>query len=310
MQATLRATVRRFIPARVRPALRVVLRLPVVIDRWAKIRRRMSLRVARGAPHTILSHPLRPRLWDDYTLTVIACRLGLRITADPTAACAAAIHWRDATHRPPNPVLERLASSVPVINLWGNDISKTRVEEVMRQVFGYGLAVDPLTTAGPLIEKSDLNALHDARILVGPLPSRREGCVYQRLIGRRRGDFVEEFRIPVVGNRIPFVLLKYKRPPERLALSIRGTIAAAQSVLDETEIERLLAFSRGMGINFGELDVIRDDGDGRLHLLDANNTPSTRFAGFSPAGRQATIDQLAEAFEAAFLGGSNVASGR
>lgn len=309
MQATLRAALRRYIPAGVRRARRVVLRLPVVIDRWAKIRRRSSLRMARGAPHTILSHPLRPHLEDDYTLTLIACRLGLRITTDPTAACAAAIHWRDATHRPPNPVLERLASKLPVINLLANDISKTRVEEVMRQAFGYGLALDPLTTAGPLIEKSDRNALHDARVLAGPLPGRREGCVYQRLIGRRRGDFVEEFRIPVVGNRIPFVLLKYKRSAERLALSIRGTIVAPQSVLDDAEIDRLLAFSRGMGIDFGELDVIRDDGDGRIHLLDANNTPSAWFAGFTAADRQATIDLLAEAFEAAFLGGSNAASG-
>lgn len=309
MRAATRTFWRRFVPAGIRRARRVVLRLPTLVDRAVTLRRHRSLRAARGVAQTLLAHPLRPHLEDDYTLILIACRLGLRITTDPAAPCAAAIHWRDATHRPPNPLLEGRAASLPVINLRANDISKTRVEQVMRAVFGYGLAVDPLTTRGPLVEKSDLNGLHDARILTGPLPSRLEGRVYQRLIGQRcAGDCVEELRVPVMGDRIPFVLRKYKRLQDRLALSTRGTLAETEDVLDEREITRLIEFSRGMGVDFGELDVIRDDVTGRIHVLDANSTPAAWFAGFSPADRLATIDRLAEAFEAAFLGGP--ASGR
>ena len=29
-----------------------------------------------------------------------------------------------------------------------------------------------------------------------------------------------------------------------------------------------------MGIDYGELDILRDNNDGRIYIVDANNTPS------------------------------------
>lgn len=278
------------------------MRLPVAIGRKALQVSRRSARRSRGQPDTVLLHPFRPHIEDDYTVTLIACRLGLRLTTNTRAAFAAAIHWHDVTRRSPNAFLEDLAESMHVVNLHGNDISKTHVDTVMQDVFGYGLGVDPLTTRGPLLEKSDLNALHDGRIIKGPISALAAGRVYQRIVrGKLVGDVVEEIRVPVVGHRVPFVYLKYKRADDPLALSVRGTIAEPSTVLAEAEIAALIRFSRALGIDFGELDTMRDHADGRLYVFDANNTPCVRFTGVSAADRKATVERLAETFEAAFL---------
>jgi hypothetical protein len=302
MHDALRTWVRRLVPSSVRRARRVVVRLPEVVARTSRFRRERAARLAAGATRTLLAHPFRPRIEDDYTLTLIACRLGLRITTNPGAACTVAMHWHDTTRRPPNPVLQRLAATLPVINLEGNDISKTSVDAAMHAVFGYGLAVDPLRTAGDVLEKDDLNALHDGRILRGPLERRRPGRVYQAVVrGQEAGGFIEELRVPVVGDEVPFVYLKYKPVHAPLELSVRGTIVEPGGVLAPEELAGLVAVSRALGIDFGELDVIRHQADGRLYVLDANNTPAVRFTGVSAADRRATIDRLAEAFERVYL---------
>ncbi len=34
-----------------------------------------------------------------------------------------------------------------------------------------------------------------------------------------------------------------------------------------------IEFTQSIGLDFGELDVLRDIGDGRLYIVDAANTP-------------------------------------
>jgi hypothetical protein len=276
--------------------------LPHVLRRLAERLRKQAIRRRAGIPHSLLMHPFRPRVEDDYTVNLIACRLGLEFTTAPRKKLAAAMHWHDTTRRPRNPVLEDLALSMPVINLHGNDISKTRVDVAMREVFGYGLAVDPLTTYGPLVEKADANGLHDGQIVVGPLASTTPGRVYQRLIrGRHVAQLVEEIRVPIVGECVPFVYLKYKDPRDPLALSLCGTITEPSAVLEDWEVKALVQFARHMGMDFGELDIMRDVIDDRIYIFDANNTPCVRFVGVSAIDRRATVDRLAEAFDKAFL---------
>lgn len=273
-----------------------------MIWRSADRLRHRAIRRAKGSPDTLLLHPFRPHIEDDYSIILIACRLGLQFTTDPRRECAAAMHWHDTTHRPSNPVLEDIAASLPVINLRGNDIRKTRVDAVMRHVFGYGLAIDPVATSGPFVEKADANALHDGRVVHGPLAAPVAGRVYQRLIqGRCVGRLVEEIRVPVVGGQVPFVHLKYKKRDAPLALSVRGTITEPTAVLEGHEIASLLRFADAMGIDFGELDIMRDRSDGRIYVFDANNTPCVRFVGVSATDRRGTVDRLTAAFEHAFL---------
>ena len=60
------------------------------------------------------------------------------------------------------------------------DISKSTLDRHHREVFGYGLAVDPTAHAGPMLEKSEGNAVHDGREIQGP-PRPKPGPARQGL---------------------------------------------------------------------------------------------------------------------------------
>ena len=64
------------------------------------------------------------------------------------------------------------------------DISKTHVSRVFESVFGYSLAIDPLTYEGPAVCKSELNGTHDGKIVQCPIPAQEvePGSVYQRFV--------------------------------------------------------------------------------------------------------------------------------
>src|SRR5690606_21121685 len=59
--------------------------------------------------------------------------------------------------------------NVPVINGKCVDISKSLIGRLHQEAFGYSMAVDPRCHEGPMVVKSEVNAAHDGRIVVGPV---------------------------------------------------------------------------------------------------------------------------------------------
>ena len=68
--------------------------------------------------------------------------------------------------------------------------------------------------------------------------------------------------------------------------------------MSEAERSRLLAFSDALHMEYGELDVLRDRGDGRIYVVDANKTPSGPARGFETAQSVEALRALRPAFEA------------
>lgn len=99
--------------------------------------------------------------------------------------------------------------------------------------------------------------------------------MYQKLVDAPVGDgLVEDFRIPVVGQLIPFVYLTHRRVALRFESSAwRVRAFETQEVLAAEEVRLILLFCRRLGLDLGELDVLRDPRDGRLYILDTNPTP-------------------------------------
>jgi len=234
-----------------------------------------AFRMARaaGAPSvTILCYPEKPRTY--HTLYKLAHRLGWDITNDPTAKADIHMHFEDVTERALNDVLAALRASHRVINADCTDISKKRVNEVFEQVFGYALGVDPRTYEGPCVRKSDTNALHDGRIVACPAEP-MEGYVYQKLIDTNCGDGrVVDLRIPIFNDAIPFVLKRYKSDKDLFDVTIDAVYVPTGKVLSEEERAKVIAFSRAMGLDYGEIDALRDRSDGKLYIVDVNNTPA------------------------------------
>jgi len=156
------------------------------------------------------------------------------------------------------------------------DASKRRVQQVFAEVFGYALAVDPTTHVGPCVAKSDrINAAHDGRVVECPLADPDPDLAYERLIDNRADEgTVVDLRVPVLGGEIPFVYLKRRPVGARFANhNIAVSVVPTDEALSAEERDRIGAFCRAMGLDVGELDVLRDAGDGRIYVVDVNRTP-------------------------------------
>ncbi|MEL6860636.1 MAG: hypothetical protein AAGL11_02275 [Pseudomonadota bacterium] len=156
------------------------------------------------------------------------------------------------------------------------DISKTHVARVFKNVFGYALDVDPLTYHGPAVCKSDANGTHDGKIVECPISSKdvEEGAVYQRLINTATdGVRNEDLRTNVVKGTLPVVFHKYKTMEGRFGTSYLHTdVRQADEVFSKDEQSQIAAFCREMGLDFGCIDVLRDVNDGRIYIVDVNKT--------------------------------------
>lgn len=231
------------------------------------------LSLARKRPR-VLFYPDLPGV--SAVLYQVCLLLGCRITNDPKSRFDLALRWRDATRYTPDAALLALAEKAPVLNLGCLDIDKATIDQVFRQVFGYGSLVDPRTHQGACVRKSEENARHDGQVVQAPIPEPEAGYIYQRLIDNRiRDDCVLDLRVPVYRGRIPFAALWEKPLAKRFSTRIDEVrMVEASQVFSPEELERLLAFCERMGLDYGELDVLRDRTDGRLYVVDVNNTPT------------------------------------
>jgi hypothetical protein len=224
---------------------------------------------------------------------------GFRMTNNIDGRWDLAVRWKDATIYQPEPALTAVARSTPVVNINCNDISKSRVDALFAELFGYSSIVDPRSHAGPCVFKSERNGVHDGEIVECPVAHPREG-IYQVLIDNQVDDeYVLDIRVPIIGTTIPFVLLWHKPIDDRFGHWVsHQVIAAVDDVFSAGEQSRMLAFAQRMGLDYGDLDVLRDRATGRMYIIDANNTPDWERPALPDPGDD--VKQMAVVFSKVF----------
>jgi hypothetical protein len=247
-----------------------------------------------------------------HALFKILLFLGYKFTSNPQKSCDIAIKWWlafDGNPFAPVKVMPLIKGNknrrVTVLNSHCNDISKHMVNSTFEEVFGYRISVDPCKHNGKCVMKLNWNALHKGRIIECPIKSIDDDFVYQKLIrNETRDGFVEDMRVPVFGNKTPFVYLKYRsikdRFVDRVHTNTRATIAEVDDVLSKEEIDNIHRFCARIGMDYGEVDVLRDKGDGRIFIVDANNTPSGPPSPISDSEGKIAVLRLSKAFEETF----------
>ena len=66
------------------------------------------------------------------------------------------------------------------------------------------------------------------------------------------------------------------------------------------EVERLLEFCGAIGLDYGELDVLLDNGDGRIYVVDVNNP--RRTAVYLPdVDAEIALQQMVDVFTQVFV---------
>lgn len=224
---------------------------------------------------------------------------------DPNKPFDIVINWEDCTWRSHNKTLSDLINNYSCLNAQCRDISKKRVQSLFEEVFGYPLAVDPLTYRGECVMKSNENYAHDGEVIKCPVQKTNDDFVYQKLINNRFGNkFVEDIRIPFFKDKIPFVILKYRHFDNRFAGYFKSIMADVDKILSQDEIKNIIRYSQKIGLEYGELDALRDKNDGRIYIVDVNNTPaSPRY--FSLKEYWRVLKNMAESFEEIFASEKN-----
>jgi hypothetical protein len=193
------------------------------------------------------------------------------------------------------------------VNARCDDISKQRVGRVFEEVFGYQLDVDPTTYTGTMVRKSDLNAAHDGAVLVGPISEveyarHRESCVYSVHVNNVDGDLVDDLRVLWCDRVSP--MLDRKRRPAATRFAPGAEVVLHEPVADHCsadEVAKLDEFCRAFGLDYGELDCLRDRDSGRLYVVDVNKTPTRPFARLPEAYAVQALTSMAVEFAKGFL---------
>jgi hypothetical protein len=237
--------------------------------------------------------------------------LGIRITDDASVRVHAAMNWLNALDGSPFlphvPVLVDLFHSESggcVLNADCRDVSKKQVSAVFEKIFGYALAVNPQTFEGRCVMKSDWNGLHVGTILECPVPVPNPEFVYQKLIDNEvENGIVEDIRVPIMKGTIPFVYIKRRAIDHRLVdrkhTAKNAMIRDPSDYLSREERENILRFCDSLGLDYGEIDVLRDREDGRIYIVDVNNNPAGPPEALNQQDANLAVIRLAKAFEEA-----------
>ena len=265
----------------------------------------------RPGPWPVYFYPERPH---PYTVCFRTLhRLGISPQQSwPTPQAPGLVFmWKDDTFMSPptTEAMNRARGSV-LINDKCLDISKARVDTIHQQVLGYSLAVDPSTYTGRMVVKSNLNGEHDGQEVMGPVSDVLSGAVYQRvvdnhpatvpaaLVGR---DVVCDIRIAIFGGQAGFAYLKY-RPVDSRFSNTNSLVELVQlhDVLSPQEVAQIENYCHAFGLDYGEIDVVRDAHDSRIYILDINKTPLGPPNGLPEAKRQEALQMYCQAFSAWF----------
>jgi hypothetical protein len=248
---------------------------------------------------TLLVHPHYPSRGS--TIYKVAKELGLNVSNKPSSSVVLAVYWEYLTFREEYHLLEN-QRKWKVVNLHSRDISKKYVDEVFESIFGYCTTIDPLTYTGKIVRKNDINATHDGVVLQGPLNESDPAFIYQILIDNTEEDVLVDIRVPVVGGLIDFVYLKHRPAVEQFyGKAVKSRIKSPEELLSKKEIELLNTFCKKLQLDYGELDVLRDNQSGKIYVVDVNNTSQGPPPSMLPGEDTRAIQKMANQFKRAFL---------
>ena len=259
--------------------------------RWlraVRFEREHNARLPLDAPR-VSFYPMR--LEPTAALAHVLPRLGVRIAPFPGQADLT-VAWHTGTWIDKRDI-DRLPDGA--LNRRCSDISKGTVDELWAQAAGYSIAVDPTTWHGKLVVKPQANAVRGGRIIDGPLPAPRTDCVYERLVDSRKDERIRSSRAMVAAGEILLAYDRWRPYPHWFSGPEETTPAPAADLYSADEQAALVRFAQLIGLEFGEIDVVRDNDSNLIYGIDANRTP-VRPRSLPPEYDDAVFGPMSDAF--------------
>ena len=237
--------------------------------RWVQakvLQRQHNSRQPADAP-TVNFYPMMPG--PNSSLAHVLARLPVRIGNTPRDD-ELTIAWDTGTWFSPA-AAKRLPANA--VNRRCLDISKGTVDRIWAETAGYSITVDPRATHGQMVVKPQENGKHGGQVVDGPIDQPRSDMVYQRLVDARIADGrVEQLRLVVWSSRILFTYAKWRAYPNWFTGTELTLPSESREYISEAEERTVLSFADSIGIEYGELDVLRDRNSGLIYVVDANRT--------------------------------------
>jgi len=245
---------------------------------------------------TILFYPEYPH--KRTIIYKILKHLKYNITINPRHYFDLAFYWDDTTFRKEQPVFKKF-NPEKIMNINCTDISKEKISKIFEEIFNYSLNVDPEIYYGECVKKNNLNAKHDGVIVKCPVQNPEEGFVYQKVLNNKINDnLVMDIRTPVLKGEIPFIYLKLKKIKDRFSNDLyKSEIAGSNEYLTQEEIKRISEFCSRIGLDYGELDILRNKDDGKIYIVDVNYTPWGPPAKLSEDESRLAMVRMSEVFK-------------
>ena len=205
------------------------------------------------------------------------------------------------------PKLKQNGKKIRLINLFLVDTAKEFIAESFEQHFKYGYKVDPTTFQGYCISKHNGNGTKSCFFLKCPIEANEifKDHSYQQIIDytdKKDPNTLYELRIPIVGGIIPCVLFKTRNRGLRFTSKNRSIqIVNPLKYLTEDECNKIITYCRYIGLELGEIDVLRSHEDGRIYIIDVNNTSWWPPNKLGDVDRNIVLNLMWNAFLESFL---------
>lgn len=205
------------------------------------------------------------------------------------------------------PKLKQNGKKIKLINLFLVDTAKGFVAESFENHFGYGYKVDPSTFKGYCISKHNGNGTKSCFFLKCPIDANDifKDHSYQQIIDytdKNDPNTLYELRIPIVGGIIPCILFKTRNRGLRFTSKNRSIqIVNPLKYLTEQECHKIITYCRYIGLEMGEIDVLRSHEDGRIYIIDVNNTSWWPPNKLGDVDRNIVLNLIWNAFLESFL---------
>lgn len=175
---------------------------------------------------------------------------------------------------------------IPVINDKCLDVRKSVVNKIFWRIYGYSSEV----SEGWAVEKPELtNGMKDVRLVNLDTYQKRDDYFYQRYITK---GIVTETWLTIM-NYNPVIRLEKLREISDEMIAGRVIGYELKPVVQD---EKITAFCREIGLNYGELDVLNGV------IIDVNPTPGDAAWVYMPADTSRRYQQLyADQFKKNYL---------
>lgn len=164
-----------------------------------------------------------------------------------------------------------------VINKDCNNTLKDRIDKLWEETTGRGLRIDPMTFKGFCVEKTLEQGTNSGKIIECPYKP-KNGFIYLRWVDTRyTKEDIRDFRVVVIKGNVILVVVKPKKINELFGNALRFEEIGIKDVFSEKDIHHISEFSRKMKLDYGEMDILRSNFDGRIYCTDVNQNPGYGF---------------------------------